>query len=610
MKNSKRIITLLLSLIMVFSLVACGEKKVPQEPNGETKLETEAETKAETQAESNGSNTYEGKGNGYGGDVKATVTVENGEIKDIKVSAEAETPTIGGSAIEELVKTIISANSTKVDNISGATLSSDALKDAVNQALVAAGLDPEKMEARAIEKEKIELNQEADIVVIGAGGAGLSSAIRAAEAGKKVIIIEKATNTGGNTNRATGGMNAAETHYQKEQDIEDTVEQYVADTLKGGKDLNDKELVQILAENSSEAIDWLDSIGAKLSNVGLAGGATNKRSHRPVDENGKILSVGTFLVEKLTARAQELGITIIYSARADEILLEDGKVSGVTAQTADGKLTVKAKSVVVATGGFGGSDAVVSKYRPDLQGYVSTNVPTIEGDAIPFLEKINADFVDMDKIQTHPTVVQKDGSMISESLRGDGAILLNKEGVRFVDEMQTRDFVSNAINSQTDKTAWLVVDQKMFEESKVVEGYVKRGLLTKFENLSEVANFIGADVKTVEKSVTDWTGYLKDGEDKEFGHENLDAVLSDLSTGPYYVGPVGPGIHHTMGGVKINTQAQVIDKEGNAIPGLYAAGEVTGGVHGGNRLGGNAVTDIIVFGNIAGENAAKFVDKN
>ncbi|MFL8968939.1 flavocytochrome c [Helcococcus kunzii] len=605
MKVSKRIVALLLSFVMIFSFVACENvNETKKESQAE---ETDKETKKEESKNEAKGNTFEGVSKGYAGDVKAMVTIENGEIKDIKVEAGKETPTIGGAASEKLAEQIVKSNSTKVEAVSGATMTSNALIEAVNQAIKAAGLNPEDLKAKEVAEDKLDLNQEADIVVVGAGGAGLTSAIKATEAGKKVVIVEKAGNTGGNTNRATGGMNAAETHYQKEAKIEDTVEQFIADTMKGGHDKNNPELVKTLAGNSSKAIDWLDSIDAKLSDVGLAGGATNKRQHRPVDDKGKILSVGTYLVEKLTKKAEDLGIKIIYSAKVDEILMDEDKVAGVTAETKDGKLTVKAKSVIVASGGFGGNDALVSKYRPELKGYVSTNAPEIQGDAIAFLEKVGADFVDMDQIQTHPTVVQKDGSLISESLRGDGAILLNKEGKRFTDEMQTRDYVSNKINEQTDKTAWLVVDQQMFEKSKVVSKYVDKSLLVKADDFAGIAKVLGADAKTVEKTLTDWTSYIKAGEDKEFNHKNLDAVLSDLAKGPYYVGPVGPGIHHTMGGVKIDTKAQVLNKEGQPIKGLFAAGEVTGGVHGGNRLGGNAVTDIIVFGGIAGESAAEYV---
>lgn len=592
MKRQSKFIALLLAFAF---LVACAPTATNETPNA---------GEGQTQGEVKG----EGSAKGYGGDVKVSLTINGDDITAVEINAESETPTIGGAAAEQLKELIEKSNSTKVELVSGATLTSNAVIEAANKAIEQTGVDASSLKVQEVEKEKIELNQEADVVVVGAGGAGLTAAIKAAQAGKSVIVLEKAGNTGGNTNRATGGMNAAETKFQEKAEIKDTVDQYIADTMKGGHDLNDPELVKTLAEQSNDAIDWLDSIGASLSNVGLAGGATNPRAHRPVDENGKILSVGTFLVEKLTKVAEESGVKFVYGAKVDEIIMDGAKVSGVTAETTDGKLTVKAKAVVVATGGFGGSDELVSKYRPELKGYVSTNAPEITGDAIAFLEKINADFVNMDKIQTHPTVAQKDGSLISESLRGDGALLLNKEGKRFTDEMQTRDYVSNKINEQTDKTAWVLVDQHMYDESNVIQKYVKQGLLTKVEDYKGIAEFIGTDEKAVEETMKNWSSYVDAKEDKEFGRKNLDKYPSNLSEGPYYLGPVAPGIHHTMGGVKINTSAQVISKDGKVIDGLFAAGEVTGGVHGGNRLGGNAVTDIIVFGGIAGEGAANYVN--
>lgn len=579
---------MLLAIVMILSLAACGTGK--KEEAGKAQ-----------------SGTYEGKAKGFAGEVVAKVELAEGKIKDIKVEAKDETPTLGGAAVKEMSENMVKAGSSQVDTVAGATVSSKALIEAVDAALKEAGVDPTSLKPAEVEKEKVELNQEADVVVVGAGGAGLTSAIVAAQAGKSVIIVEKAPGMGGNTNRATGGMNAAETHYQAEQKIEDSAKVFAEDTMKGGHNKNNPELVKVLTEDSNDAIDWLDKIGAKLSNVGLAGGATNMRQHRPVDENGKILSVGTYLVEKLGTEAEKLGVKIVFNAKVTEILMDGDKAAGVKAETKDGEMTVKAKAIVVASGGFGGSDAMVSKYRPDLKGYVSTNAPTIEGDAISFLEKVNANFVDMDQIQTHPTVVQKDGSLISESLRGDGAILLNKEGKRFIDEMETRDTVSAAINKQTDKTAWLVVDSAMKEESKVIEKYSSQGLLTEVKDMDALAKLIGSDKAATEKTMKDWASYVKDAKDPEFNHKNMDKIKFDLTKFPLYVGPVGPGIHHTMGGVEINTKAEVISKDKKAIPGLFAAGEVTGGVHGGNRLGGNAVADIVVFGRIAGQSAVDYI---
>lgn len=597
MKNLKtKVIALLLAFVMVFSLAACGgnsTKKDADKKEGEAKV----------------TGTYEGSAKGYAGDVVAKLTLKDGKIEKIEVKAEKETPTIGGAAIEKLVANIISAQSTQIDGISGATLSSNGLKEAVDKALTAAGIDPKSLVAKTAEVAKEDKTVEAEVVVIGAGGAGMTSAINLAEKGVKVLVLEKAATAGGNTSRATGGINAAETHYQKEQKIDDSVEVFIKDTMKGGHDKNDPELVKILAQNSAKAIDWLDTIDAKMPSIKFAGGATNMRSHRPLNAEGKVIPVGTFLVEKLMNKVKDLGIEVMYNAQVKEVLMKDGKVSGVVAETEGGKITVNAKAVVVATGGFGGNPQLIESLRPDLKGYVSTNAPSITGDAVEFLKSVNAQFIDMDQIQIHPTVIQKDGYLISESLRGDGAILLNKAGKRFINELLTRDVVSAGINKEEGSFAWLLVDQKMFDASKVVQGYVEKAYMEKAEDQAALAKLLGVDEAVIKETLSKWTAAVKAQKDEEFGREGLNDTEYDLAEGPYYVAKISPGIHHTMGGVKINTNAEVLDKDNKVIPGLYAAGEVTGGVHGGNRLGGNAVTDVVVFGRLSAESVLKYLGK-
>ena len=243
---------------------------------------------------------------------------------------------------------------------------------------------------------------------------------------------------------------------------------------------------------------------------------------------------------------------------------------------------------------------MVVKYNKDLEGYVSTNAKSIEGDAVEFLEEVGANFIDMDQIQIHPTVVQKDGSLISEGLRGEGAILVNQDGKRFVNELETSDFVSKEILSQKDPSAWLIIDQSMMDQSATIAKYFDKGLLTKCDDYKALADLIGTDEETIKETIEGWIETVKNNEDKEFGREGMDETSSDLSVAPYYAVQLSPGIHHTMGGVEVNTNSEVVGKDGNPIPGLYAAGEVTGGIHGANRLGGNAIADIVVFGKIAG----------
>ncbi len=555
--------------------------------------------------------TYETEAAGYGGEgnpIKLKVTFSDQAIESIEYTADGETPTVGGLALPKLVDAALAAQSSDVDLTSGATITYNGFIAALNDAIVLAGADPSKLVAKTTEKVVENVEKTADIVVAGAGGAGMTAAITATQNGKKVIILEKGALPGGNSSYATGGMNAAETHYQEEQGIEDHVDWFFEDTMEGGHQLNDPELVQILAGNSSAAIDWLDSIGAPLKNIGQAGGARAMRQHRPVNAENKILSVGSYLVEHLAENCGKLGIEIIYEAKVDEVLMENGKAAGLHAVNVSNgsEIVVHADAVVIATGGFGSNPDLITKYRPDLEGYVSTNAPTVTGDAIAFLEEIGADFRDLEQIQIHPTVVQKDGSLISESLRGDGAILLNKEGRRFCNEILTRDVVSAHINEQPDSYAWLIADENMAKESTVIEKYVNKGYMIKCDTVADLAELIGAEEAVVQESLEKWQAACAAENDEEFGRTQFQANLTDLSALPLYAVQISPGIHHCMGGVKINTNAEVLDTKGNVIPGLYAAGEVTGGVHGGNRLGGNAVTDFVVFGRIAGEQAANY----
>lgn len=594
-----------MALAVAMTLSACAN--TTSKPKEESKEEAKTEEKATTDiAKLTGE--YEGTAKGYGGDIKVKVSLENGEIKAIDVE-QKETAAVGGAGIERIKEEVIAKNTTDLDNISGATISSAAFLSAVKDAIKKAGADPADLVAKE-NKEDRETEITTDTVVVGAGGAGLSAAIQMAQDGRKVTIVEKAGITGGNSSLASGGMNAAETKLQKEEGIPDTVELFVADTMKGGHDKNNKDLVQKMAEESSAAVDWLEELGAPLKQLKFSGGQSEMRTHAPINNEGKSIPVGNYLVNKLTAKAKELGVNIIYDAKVEKILMKDGKAAGVEATYSDGeKLTVNAGAVIVASGGFGSNKELIEKYNPNLKGYVSTNAKSIQGDAISFLEEVGANFIDMDQIQIHPTVVQKDGSLISEGLRGEGAILVNQDGKRFVNELETRDFVSKEILSQKDPSAFLIVDQSMLDQSATIAKYYEKGLLTKCDDYKALADLIGTNEENIKETIENWIETVKNNEDKEFGRKGMDKTRSDLSKPPYYAVQISPGIHHTMGGVQVDTKSEVLDKEGKAIPGLYAAGEVTGGIHGANRLGGNAVTDIVVFGRNAAKSAEEYLQK-
>lgn len=449
-------------------------------------------------------------------------------------------------------------------------------------------------------------NQQADIVVIGAGGAGMSAAIQAVQDGAtNVVVLEKMPIVGGNTIRATGGLNAAETQYQKAEGIDDSVELFVEDTMKGGKELNDKELVTTMAEQSNAALEWVNELGADLTVVGMFGGASVKRIHRPSDTS----AVGPVLVKTLSNQLDELGVPVLLNTKAETLLVnENGAVSGVEVIDKNGNaMTIDCTSVVLATGGFGNNQDMVVEYKPNLAGFGTTNHAGATGDGIAMAKEIGAAFVDMDQIQTHPTVNPNTQTMYTEGVRGNGAILVNKEGKRFVDELETRDVVSEAILKQTDGVCYLLFDQAVRESLAAIEGYIKAGIVTEADTPEELGEALGIDGAALAETLTAYAGYQAAGKDDEFGRASMEVPLNQPK---YYAALCAPAIHHTMGGVKINTSSEVLKEDGTAIGGLFAAGEVTGGVHGANRLGGNAVTDIVVFGRIAGSSAASYVEAN
>ena len=266
-------------------------------------------------------------------------------------------------------------------------------------------------------------------------------------------------------------------------------------------------------------------------------------------------------------------------------------------------MTINASAVVLTTGGFGANLEKVVGERPELEGFMTTNAPGILGQGIAMAEAVGAATVDMEQIQIHPTVQADTASLITEGLRGDGAILVNEEGLRFTDEVGTRDAVSAAEIAQTGSHSYLIVDQAMVDASSVIQGYIKKEFTTAGETYEELAEALGIDAEAFAKTMNDWNSYVEAKEDPEFGRTSFAAPLDNA---PFYAINVTAGIHHTMGGLKIDPDAEVLDTEGNVISGLFAAGEVTGGVHGANRLGGNAVADFVVFGRIAGQNAAAY----
>ena len=439
-----------------------------------------------------------------------------------------------------------------------------------------------------------------DVIVLGAGGAGMCAAIAAKEAGaQNVVIFESMAICGGNTSYSSSGMNAAYTQYQKDAGIEDSVELFVSDTIAGGHNKNDAALVEQLCSGSAAAVEWVAAHGLELSDVTSMAGASVARCHRPADKT----AVGANLVPALEAAVADAGIEIVYETPARELVVENGAVCGVVVEDKDGnRSSHEAKAVVLATGGFGSNFAMIAMYRPDLAEYVTTNAPGVQGDGMVMAQAAGANLIQMDQIQIHPTVYQETGALIGEAVRGGGGILVNANGERFCNEMGTRDVVSAAELAQPDGKVWCLYDQTLFDANKVCANYENREMSVKGETLEELCATLGIDAAAVQASLDAYNAAVDGGEDP-FGRTT--GFVEPLETAPFYAIPCSPGIHHCMGGVYVDGDSQALTIRGEKVPGLYAAGEVTGGIHGDNRLGGNAVCDIVVMGINAGQKAAE-----
>lgn len=498
------------------------------------------------------------------------------------------------TTFEEIKTRILDANTPHVDAISGATSQSEAVKKAVSKAMV------KSSRARALEEgADARAPKSYDVVVVGSGGAGLAAAIQAHDEGASVLIVEKMPTIGGNTIKASAGMNAAETRFQRVKGIQDSKELFYAETLKGGGNKNNPELLQRFVENAPEAIEWLARRGIMLNDITTTGGMSIDRTHRPRDGS----AVGGYLISGLVRNVNKRGIDVMLDTEVDEILFDGGEVRGVRLLTDEKEvITVQAKSVVVATGGFSANSQMVVKYRPDLEGFVTTNHKGATGGGIALLERIGANTVDMGEIQIHPTVEQNTSYLISESIRGGGAILVNQQGERFYNEMSTRDKVSAAIIALPEHYAYIVFDEHVRAKNRAADEYIAKGLVTSASSPRELAATLGLGEDAFLATLERYNGFVAKQHDDDFGRTT--ALRAPINEGPFHAIRIAPGVHHTMGGVTVNTRTEVLNARQQVIPGAFAAGEVVGGIHGGNRIGGNAVADIIIFGTLAGHQAA------
>ena len=557
--------------------------------------------------------TAQGTGVGKHGDITVAVTFDAGKIQDIKIVKNAENPILAKKVFTDLKDQVVALSSTDVDLVSGATFSAKGFIDAVNDAAKKAGVTLAKADKKALKKAARELPKTSnyDVVVIGAGGAGFSAAITAKNAGANVVLLEKMPAVGGNSLISGAEMNAAKNWVQPKLGInDDSPELHAQDTFKGGDGKGDMKVINVMTHEALDAAKWCrDYLGVRFEddNLFFFGGHSRKRALIPVGHTG------TEFIAKFQAKADELGIPVITNMKAEELIKnKDGRVVGVKATMDGSEYTFNAKGgVVLATGGFGANPEMVKKYNPKIdERFKTTDAPGSTGEALYMAERAGAQLVNMGYIQTYPICDPISGAIeLIADARFDGAIMLNQEGKRFVEELQRRDVLSEAILNQTGRYCWVHWNDNIGKISNTVkahaneyEAFTKQGVMATCDDLKCIADFTKIPFDQLQKTVKRVSDMAGKGNDKDFNHR---AGLMDMQQGKYYVIKAVPSTHHTMGGVRINEKAEALTAEGKAIPGLWAAGEVTGVTHGTNRLGGNAYTDIIVFGRIAGEAAAK-----
>ena len=593
---------------------------------------------------------YTGEAYGNTSTVVVDVTVSGTKITSIEVVKQGETPILFDAARDTVIPEILKKQTLAVDTVSGVTVSSKAIIAAASNALGKSGVD---MDALNISKAK-EINKFADVVVVGGGGAGLVAAISAAEQGASVIVLEKAPFLGGNLTVFGGIYNAPDKEKQAKMEMSDAVKKtlesainakpvnqdhaaaiaavkadydkwkaegsvglfdspswFSLQTWNSGDKVARKNLVDIMCNNALGGFKWLESIGVEFSEKLTQGaGSLYQRTHGAIKPNGS--GFINAYVEALKKYGDK--VVILTETPANTLIMDGDKVVGVKATDKNGNTYIinANKGVVLATGGFSGNVKLRQEYCEgkvwkDLSEKVmTTNLKAVTGDGIIMAREIGANLIDMDQIQLlhlgNPFTGSTKGVIPYKGRNSDEVIFVNSNGQRFVAEDGRRDVMCNAILQQAGAFYWMIHDSKNIDPyDDLTENYLKGKYLYRAETLEELAGMIGVPKENLVASVNQYNDAVKTKVDKVTGRTLL---VTTIDKGPYFAAKRVPSAHYTMGGVEIDADAHMIYKNGTIIKGLYAAGEVTGGIHGGNRVGGNAVDDTVVFGRIAGANAA------
>lgn len=556
--------------------------------------------------------TYTAEAEGFHGTIKLEVTVDAEAITGIEVVEHSETAGIGEAALPVLVESVLEHQTTGVDSVAGATVTSEAFKAALTDALTQAGADMDKM-SQPVEADELEaVTMEADVVVVGAGAAGLSAGLKAAQDGKNVIILEKMGVIGGASAMAGSGTMATGSTWQKEDGYEDSPEQLVEDMMENGHNKNDRATVELFANTIGEAFDWLvDENGAAVP---------YQRSGEPTRTYSGV-GRGAGVCQSLCDKFLAEGGTLLLNTPATALIINDGAVTGVMAEGEGKAYTINAKAVVLASGGYGANDELV----PDeYKAFVYAGHAGAEGDAIAMVEPLDADLINMDLINTQPN------SMILPSGLGQycnpgvsrayaaGGFMVNQDGERFFNEQANAWDLMQAMKAND--AQYLIMDQAAFDgfnagmtgskiytmedvETWLADDYEGQPVMKTAATLEELADKLGIPADALSASVQAFNEAAASGSADEFGRTPAAAQSEE---GPYYALEMHIRYYASLGGLHINDGMQVLNTQQEAIPGLYAAGEVVGGLEGDVYMGGTLFGWAIASGYEAGIAAAAY----
>ncbi|HHW92179.1 MAG TPA: flavocytochrome c [Firmicutes bacterium] len=566
-----RTIAVLLCLVLLLGLSGCT--------GGSTEPEAKTIYKA---------GTYTGIGDGRNGPIVVQVDFSDDAIEDIRVYSHNETYNVGDIPIELYPELIVKNQSLAVDIVSGATISSVALLSAIQQCVQDAGRDPAELKTEIPKEFTPAADTTVDIVVVGGGAAGMTAASFAAEAGKKVILVEKLAFLGGTSAYSIESFGSSETILHKALGVpataDDMYKNYVKSNPKGIPEAFD-----VLAHNNGKAADWLRSIGAPLTVTSSGFSVTSAR------EAGKL---GQVITSALMNEVKKKGVDVRVNTRAVELIMEDGAVAGVKVEGPSGEYAIKAKAVILTTGGFGANNEMVAKYVPELKGYNFSCSPGATGDGQLMAEAVGAQLADIDYIRVN-YLYNADGVKVyyMGSLANMGAIFVNNDGKRFINEQLSYNAGMDVVAQGG--TGWMFFDQSLVDSIQDIREYYNLGLFESAPTIEELADKIGVNKGNLVETVERYVGFVKNGKDEDFGRPMLNLTFDEP---PYYACKLTCYVQGTFGGIRTDTGARVLDTNNNAIPGLYAAGEcASAGTYGANPMAVN-----VVFGRIAGEGAAAY----